>query len=897
MKPKHLILSLLAMLVSMTSYADDYVVGQTFTVTQGMKVGSAWYSMKCKVINVKPNNVYEVSIYTEETFEWSGGGSVTLQVEIPQYVYYNGTSFIVTSVGSNDIPFFDTKFFYHIEKIVLPPTLERIGHENDGWGVFITNSSILPDSQTLTEVSGAQNLKTIGRFAFCGQRKLKTFPALVNVEEIGAKAFYNCDSIHTLNLANIRKLEQGAFMRCRGLTSVELGEHLEDSIPRYCFSGCEKLTSIKIPEGVYAIGQSAFSSCPIESFEIPASVNWIGMWAFSSSNVNLKRRFTVHATTPPTMVPVGNGNYNIHDNDTIYVPIGCSSAYLAAKGWQDGIIIEKDLRESQSIGLTTITPKTYGQANEYFEQKTKQGQVLNWTSSNTAVATFNGRIMSIKGAGTATITATAAGNNQYLPFSQTFTLTVNKATLTVTANNETIQQGEDLPSFSVSYSGFKYDDDESVLTNQPVITCNATSASSPGTYDINVSGASAKNYNISYVNGTLTITEATPITITANSYTRVYGDENPTFEFTVEGATLNGVPDISCAATPTSPVGTYPITITKGTVQNYNDTYVAGTLTITKAPLVITANDATIAEGSELPEFTASYSGFKNGETENVLTTQPIFSCSATSGSAVGTYPILVSGAAATNYEISYVPGTLTVTEDLSDTDISKMDNVIYIDRVEARAGATVTLSVKMKNSFIAEGFGFDLVLPEGIAVALDEYGFPIAELSTERTNSRITNHFDVDFKLDGSLNVQAYSSRGLTISGHDGEVALITIKVSEGLEAGEYPIILRNIAITDENSTTVTVDRVKFTLEVPSYIIGDANNDGNVNVGDLTAISHYILERPDASFLFQAADANQDGNVNVGDLTAVSHIILWGSIVRPQQAAPRKDSQSLDPQ
>ena len=243
---------------------------------------------------------------------------------------------------------------------------------------------------------------------------------------------------------------------------------------------------------------------------------------------------------------------------------------------------------------------------------------------------------------------------------------------------------------------------------------------------------------------------------------------------------------------------------------------------------------------------------------------------------------------------------TLTVNEKPvvtdPDTDISQLDNTVYIERVEARAGETITLSVKMKNSCVAEGFGFDLVLPEGVTVALDEYGDPMAELSTERTNDRITNIFNADFKLDGSLNIQAYSTKGKTISDNDGEVALITVKLSESMVSGEYPIILKEIAITDENSSTVTVDRVKSTLEVPAYIIGDANNDGNINVGDLTAISHYILERPDASFLFQAADANQDGNVNVGDLTAVSHLILWGSIVRPQ-AAPAHVSQELDPQ
>ena len=248
----------------------------------------------------------------------------------------------------------------------------------------------------------------------------------------------------------------------------------------------------------------------------------------------------------------------------------------------------------------------------------------------------------------------------------------------------------------------------------------------------------------------------------------------------------------------------------------------------------------------------------------------------------------------------AYIWGKNTIGEEENNeievTDISQMDNVIYINKVEARAGTMATLSVKMKNSFLVEGFGFDLVLPEGVTVALDDYGDPMAELSTERTNSSITNHFDVDFKLDGSLNIQAYSTKGRTISGKDGEVALITIKVSENMPAGEYPIVLKNIAISDENSSTVTVESVTSLLEVPAYKIGDANNDGNVNVGDLTAISHYILERPDASFLFQAADANQDGNVNVGDLTAVSHLILWGSIVRPQESAPRV-SNIIDPQ
>ena len=200
-----------------------------------------------------------------------------------------------------------------------------------------------------------------------------------------------------------------------------------------------------------------------------------------------------------------------------------------------------------------------------------------------------------------------------------------------------------------------------MLSSQPKITTNATSASESGTYDIVVSGASATNYDITYVKGTLTITKADEVVVTAKSYSRKYGEANPTFEYTTSGATLSGTPSITCSATATSPVGEYDIVASKGTVTNYNVTYVNGKLTITKAPLTITAKSYTIKQGDALPTFEAEYSGFKNNETKAVLSAQPTITTSATSASAPGTYDIVVSGASATNYDISYVKGTLTI--------------------------------------------------------------------------------------------------------------------------------------------------------------------------------------------------------------------------------------------
>ncbi len=100
--------------------------------------------------------------------------------------------------------------------------------------------------------------------------------------------------------------------------------------------------------------------------------------------------------------------------------------------------------------------------------------------------------------------------------------------------------------------------------------------------------------------------------VTANSYTREYGEQNPTFEYT-SAQTLNGAPAISCAADATSAPGTYPISISQGTATDTGLIFVDGTLTITKAPLTAKVNSYTINTSDAMPTFDATYTGLKNG--------------------------------------------------------------------------------------------------------------------------------------------------------------------------------------------------------------------------------------------------------------------------------------------
>ena len=326
--------------------------------------------------------------------------------------------------------------------------------------------------------------------------------------------------------------------------------------------------------------------------------------------------------------------------------------------------------------------RQYGDENPVFEFET-EGVALDGTPEIVCSAVASSPV------GSYTIEVKQGSIKNYNVHFESGRLVITKAPLTISAGNYTKKQGDTMPVFKASYAGFKNGEDESVLTKQPTFSCEANEASAPAEYAVTISGAEAENYDISYEQGRLTVVEADAVVVRAKSYSRQYGDENPVFEFETEGAALIGEPEIICSADKNSKVGTYEIEINKGTIKNYLVTFVPGTLTVTKAPLVVTAENYTITQGDKLPEFTASYSGFKNGEDVSVLTKQPVFSCDANEASAPGEYPITVYGVEADNYEVkSYIAGTLTVLK----RELKKQ-TITWDQEIKAKVGSTIEMN------------------------------------------------------------------------------------------------------------------------------------------------------------------------------------------------------------
>lgn len=308
------------------------------------------------------------------------------------------------------------------------------------------------------------------------------------------------------------------------------------------------------------------------------------------------------------------------------------------------------------------------------------------------------------GAGqTLAVTFTPANGSNFLPVSMNVTINVLPAPLSIAANNTNKIYGAELPSFAATYTGFVNGDSVGSLSAPESLSTTATAASPIGTYAITASGATASNYAITHVSGALTVTPAA-LTITANDTNKVYGAPVPGLTASYAGfvngdtvASLTTPVILGTPATVSSPVGSYPITASGAAYSNYTIGYVTGSLAVTPAALLVTADNKTKAFGEALPTLTATYSGFVPGDSTSNLTALASITTAATATTDVGSYPITASGVVSSNYSVAYAGGTLTITQALASGSIASSAN-------PALPGANVTFTMTL--NAVAPGAG-----------------------------------------------------------------------------------------------------------------------------------------------------------------------------------------------
>jgi hypothetical protein len=177
---------------------------------------------------------------------------------------------------------------------------------------------------------------------------------------------------------------------------------------------------------------------------------------------------------------------------------------------------------SQTISFPQIPNTVYGAAPITLGASADSQLGISYTVSPPTIAGLSGKVLTILGAGTVTVTASQPGNGSYAPakpVQQSFN--VAPATLTVTANNATRLNNTPNPQFTSTITGFVNNDQQgNTVSGSAVLVTSAVTTSPVGqypiTFDTNPQDSqrttlTAANYTFTYVPGTLTINAGGPV--------------------------------------------------------------------------------------------------------------------------------------------------------------------------------------------------------------------------------------------------------------------------------------------------------------------------------------------------------------------------------------------------
>lgn len=213
-----------------------------------------------------------------------------------------------------------------------------------------------------------------------------------------------------------------------------------------------------------------------------------------------------------SIVSISNGYANILNTGSVYI----TASQSGNTNYNQAIPVSRLLvinRQDQIILFDSIPEKTYGDADFNLTCFASSGLPVTYMIENSNVAVMKNGKIHINGAGSTKITAKQNGNNIYNATLEgaTRTLTVSKATLTVTPVKSTRKYMEPDPVFSATYFGFMNGETSAVIDIPPTIKSNTDINSLPGTYDLIASGGTDKNYTFNYNKGIFIVLGTTPL--------------------------------------------------------------------------------------------------------------------------------------------------------------------------------------------------------------------------------------------------------------------------------------------------------------------------------------------------------------------------------------------------
>lgn len=334
-------------------------------------------------------------------------------------------------------------------------------------------------------------------------------------------------------------------------------------------------------------------------------------------------------------------------------------------------------KAGQTINFVAPAPTVYGSAPISLTAVTSSGLPVTYAVfSGPGSLSSNGKMLRINGAGTVVVQAAQSGNGDFAPAPPVaVSITIAPAMLTVTAASYTATYGAIPGSFRYTVAGFVNGDSaSSAVTGHASVSGGVAPSSGVGSYPLVASQGTlaASNYIFTFVSGALTVVPAL-LQVHVLPSSHAYGTSLPVLHWNVTGfvngdgpGTVTGAPVLTTPANSGTPVGTYPIVASAGTLiaANYSFSFGSGNLVVMPTQLTVSANSQSMIYGGALPRLTYSITGFVNGDTAaTAIQGSPALSTPATGHSAAGSYRIQASQGNMTsaNYTFTFATGTLMV--------------------------------------------------------------------------------------------------------------------------------------------------------------------------------------------------------------------------------------------
>ncbi|MBR1816486.1 MAG: InlB B-repeat-containing protein [Lachnospiraceae bacterium] len=420
------------------------------------------------------------------------------------------------------------------------------------------------------------------------------------------------------------------------------------------------------------------------------------------------------------------------------------------------------------------------------------------------------------------------------------TLTVTKKPLTITADSDTkVYDSTPLTKDSYTHTELASGDNITSVTITGSQTSVGESTNEPSAAVIKKGDEDVTaNYDITYANGTLTVTKKV-VTITANSDTKIYDGTVLTNDgYTVSGLeTGDRVDSVTITGSQTS-VGTNPnvpsVAVIKNSAEevvndNYTISYVNGTLEVTKKAITITADsDTKVYDGTELTKDSYSITDGELASGDSIVSVTVTGTQTFAGESANVPSAAVIKNANGDNvtasYDITYKNGTLEVTQ--------KAVTITADDATKVYDG-TPLIKDSYTNSNLVAGDTITGVIVTGSQTSAGQSAnVPSEAVIKNAADEDVTASYDITY-VDGTLEV---TKKPITISGIN-----VIDKIFDGtdnapLDYSDIDWISCGMVDGDELSVTAT-----GTFEDTSV-----GTNKNVAITDITlggtSVDNYIL-------------------------------------------------------